>query len=159
MGREHLTEVVVSLGITAEAAQQKSATFPEGMTAHKGRCPITHDLVTFEPTAWSVKLAYNGRSMTTMFYRGSGHTKHVECNASLDRHRTTTEPPSAADVLYSLACDADACEMDFEEWCSEIGADPDSRKAEKTYRACQKSGFAVKRLLGDAFERVKNAEH
>lgn len=158
--REQLADVVAELGITAEAVQQKSPTFPDGFTEHRGLCPITHTKVAFEPSAWTVTLNYQGRKMTAPFYMGSGHSKHIRCSPPLDIHRVKVEPPTAADVLYCLASDAEACEQDFDDWCNALGFDSDSRKAEATYRACQKVGFAVKRLLGaEVLQRVRNAEH
>jgi len=45
--------------------------------------------------------------------------------------------PEFADVLYCLVWDASAIDFTgFEEWAREYGYDPDSRKAEQTYRAC-----------------------
>lgn len=55
-----------------------------------------------------------------------------------------------ADILYSLALDSSALDQPFEDWAPELGYDPDSRKAEAIYDACQASAFKLKRLLGGA---------
>ncbi len=67
--------------------------------------------------------------------------------------------PDVADVLDCLLSDSDALERDFEEWASDLGYDPDSRTAERTYKACLKSGEKLKAFLGtDLFERMRYAE-
>ena len=60
-------------------------------------------------------------------------------------------PPSAADVVYSLASDASAIDCaTFEDWADELGYDADSRKAESIYRACLETGLRLRSALGDA---------
>lgn len=66
--------------------------------------------------------------------------------------------PSAASVLHSMVLDSDACNMSFNEWCSDFGYDTDSRKAYATYEACQKSGDQLKRLFNhDVIEQLREA--
>jgi hypothetical protein len=74
--------------------------------------------------------------MTLTFSQGYGH-KGAE--------------PKLADVLDCLASDAAGAEnaQDFEEWCSEYGYDPDSRKAEKTYNTVEHQAARLKTFLGD----------
>lgn len=55
--------------------------------------------------------------------------------------------PHAADVLYSLLMDSSAVGQSFESWCSELGMDSDSRKAEATYRACQENADKLARIF------------
>lgn len=58
---------------------------------------------------------------------------------------------SPAEVLASCCRDGlDASRQSFESWASEYGYDTDSRKAEEIYRACQKSGDGVRKLLSHA---------
>ena len=59
--------------------------------------------------------------------------------------------PVVEEVLDSLAMDASGVEnaRDFEDWASEYGYDTDSRKAERSYRACQKTAAQLKRFLDD----------
>lgn len=58
--------------------------------------------------------------------------------------------PEAAEVLDCLASDASSVDQEsFEEWCSSFGYDTDSRKAEKTYKACQHGAKRLKAFLGD----------
>jgi hypothetical protein len=51
-----------------------------------------------------------------------------------------------------LLSDASAGEQSFEEFCLEFGYDPDSRKAERIHKACEKTARELRRLLGDDFE-------
>jgi hypothetical protein len=88
-------------------------------------------------------LRFDRRTLTVPFYMGSAHT----------------EEPSAADVLMCLASDARCGEDSFEDFCSDLGYDQDSRKAEKTWRACKAIAPRLRRFLGDSFDRVANAEH
>lgn len=73
------------------------------------------------------------KRLTTYFSQGSAHTKE----------------PTAADVLDCLASDASGVENagTFEEWASEYGYDEDSRKAERTYKICQKQAAQLRLFL------------
>jgi hypothetical protein len=93
--------------------------------------------------AWRVTLTYEGRSMTAAFYQGPAHK----------------DAPSAADVLSCLCSDARAGDQTFEDFCSDMGLDTDSRKAEKTWRACKATGPRVYALLGHDFDVFASAEH
>ena len=58
--------------------------------------------------------------------------------------------PDPCDVLSSLALDASILDAgSFEDWASEFGYDPDSRKAEATYRACLEIALKLRQGLGD----------
>ena len=58
--------------------------------------------------------------------------------------------PDGADILWCLLSDASALDCGtFEEWASDLGYDTDSRKAEKTYRACLAIGLALRAALGN----------
>ncbi len=91
---------------------------------------------------WKCVLKGAGSQMTVYFSMGYGHNG---------------KPPKAADILDCLASDAAGVEnaRDFEDWASEYGYDTDSRKAECTYHACEKSAAKLKRFLGEsAYERL-----
>jgi hypothetical protein len=81
------------------------------------------------------------RKMTVVFSMGRG----LEGRA-----------PEAVDVLDCLAMDAAGVRnaADFEGWCSEYGFDADSRKAEKTFKACEKQASQLERFIGDAFDQL-----
>jgi hypothetical protein len=76
------------------------------------------------------------RQMTVNYRMGTGH------------HGAA---PRLIDVLDSIASDAAGVEdaRDFETWASDYGYDPDSRKAERIYRACQRETTRLKKFLGD----------
>lgn len=67
--------------------------------------------------------------------------------------------PSPVDVIAALAGEAAAIDApDFEAWASDLGYDPDSRKAESTYRACLETGLKLRAALGDdGFRRLREA--
>lgn len=67
--------------------------------------------------------------------------------------------PDLCDVLASLASDASVIEEGpFEEWASALGYDPDSRKAEATYRACLDTATALIRAFGmDGLKALQEA--
>ena len=62
-----------------------------------------------------------------------------------------TGDPTAEEVLSCLALDAASIEnsRSFEDWASDLGYDPDSRRAEKIYNGVVKSSERLKILLGD----------
>lgn len=59
--------------------------------------------------------------------------------------------PNPIDVIHSLLLDGSAIDSGtFEEWASEYGYNPDSRKGEAIYRACLEIGLKLRAGLGDA---------
>lgn len=64
--------------------------------------------------------------------------------------------PDLPGVLSCLASDASSVESDdFEDWCSELGYDTDSRKAERTYKACKAEAVKLEKFLGrEAFQTL-----
>lgn len=62
--------------------------------------------------------------------------------------RCKCDAPHPIDIINCLLMDASAAEQTFDEWCSDFGCDPDSRKAEATYRACDENGKRLYRVLG-----------
>lgn len=69
-------------------------------------------------------------------------------------------PPTAIDVLNACLSDASAIDLTFENWCSELGFDPDSRKAERIYNQCIQQTIQLKQLLGGDFGHfIENNEY
>ena len=64
--------------------------------------------------------------------------------------------PKLEEVIDCLASDASGVEnaRGFEEWRGEYGYDTDSRKAEKTYKACQRVCDQLKRLVGEDYQAL-----
>lgn len=106
------------------------------------------NMTDFEGTHYKVKLTRNDphnhvrRSLTTYFSMGYAHTREPEVEA----------------VLSCLADDAASVEnagRDFESWAREFGMDADSRKAERTFRACEKQSEKLMAFLGEGrFEEL-----
>jgi hypothetical protein len=61
-----------------------------------------------------------------------------------------TEDPTPEDVISALISDADGIRDGFERWAAELGYDTDSRKAERIFKACEKTAAGLRRLLSDA---------
>lgn len=87
---------------------------------------------------WKVTLARGSKRMTLTFSQGSGF------------HGAE---PTAEGVLECLQSDSSVDGMDFDEWCGNLGFDPDSRTAERTYKACSHQNDRLKRFLGDVLYR------
>lgn len=85
---------------------------------------------------YKVQLACAKRRMTLYYSMGFAHEGE----------------PKVADVINCLASDASGVEnsdADFEKWCGEYGYDTDSRRAERTFKACWGSSRKLKQLIGD----------
>lgn len=111
--------------------------------------------------AWRVTLKLGERSHETAYKTGIGHVNkkcpgHYSENAWLSNPKTP-KIPSAADVLASLLSDAQCAEGTFENFCSNLGYDTDSRKALDTYLACQATGTEMRRFLGEHYRVVCDA--
>lgn len=90
---------------------------------------------------WAVTLKRGRKRMTVSFWTDSAAHK-----------------PTVADVLSSLCSDSSAYLMSFEEWCSELGFNTDSRRALETYRDCAKTGYRLQRFLGDLLRQFCDAQ-
>jgi hypothetical protein len=90
---------------------------------------------------WKCVLRVSRAQMTVYFSKGVGH----------DGKR-----PGVDEVLDCLASDASSVDnaRGFEDWCSELGYDTDSRKAEKTFKTCEEQARKLKALLGDSAYRT-----
>lgn len=91
---------------------------------------------------WRVTLRRGRQRLTVYFSKGSG---------------LNGEPATAEEVLNSLALDSASIEnaRTFEEWATELGYGPDSRKAERIYRLCARQSNKLLRFLGvDLFETL-----
>ena len=96
----------------------------------------------WEHHAYTVKVTRGDESFETAYKQGLAHE----------------DGPSLVSVLASLMSDASAGEQgSFEDFCGDFGYDTDSRRAESTYRACQQTAVAMRRLLGDHFDAVATA--
>jgi hypothetical protein len=90
---------------------------------------------------WIVTLNYaGGRTLTTNFETGSA----------------ILNPPSFWEVLHCLLMDISGIEeLTFDEWCADLGYNPDSRTAEKLFNRCRDTLPLVRRLLGRDFAEIR----
>lgn len=134
----------------------------------KGRNPDKRSL------NWKVTLTVGNRViMTTDYMAGLAHcpsykqsTRWTQAYTALIIHETETGTtakqapwgiakgnpikPDVCDVLYSLVMDSNVIDYaKFEDWADEYGYDPDSRSAEKIYRACLEIGLVFRNALGE----------
>lgn len=84
---------------------------------------------------YRVTLRCDGRRLTVPFSQGLG----------------IPHPPTVGDVLECLASDASSYDSanGFEDWAENLGMDPDSRKAERIYRAVERQTRGLRRLVSD----------
>jgi hypothetical protein len=68
-------------------------------------------------------------------------------------------PPSAADVLSCLLTNVSCGDQSFEDYCSEFGANEDSRKEHTLWLTCRRVVPRVKRFLQGLFEEARGKEH
>lgn len=91
---------------------------------------------------WQVAFRREGKEFVTEYRTGTGHRVRgtFGCEKAV--------APKAATVLHCLCYDAECGSDTFEEFCGNLGYDTDSRKALKTYLACQEIGSKLRQLLG-----------
>lgn len=134
---------------------------------------------TYLQDKWAVTVFYNGKHYTTEYFAGIGNRK-PQSWAQKDRQgyynklsgdfKTEKEackaewlklvPPTLPDVMSCLLSDGRRAEGTFEDFCSELGLDTDSRKALDTYLACQATRNGMIKMLGrELFEELSLLEH
>lgn len=87
---------------------------------------------------WKCQLRMRRKSWTIYFSQGCGHNG-VE--------------PSVESILNCVQSDTSTIQdRSFEEWCSDLGYDTDSRKAERTYKACEKQAHRAEGFFAPDFE-------
>lgn len=82
---------------------------------------------------------------------GQGWLRRVHYDGLKQRIRDRYRP-NLADVVSCLCRDADGELDSFDDWCSDLGMDSDSRKALAMFEQCQKTRAWLRRALGDKFE-------
>ncbi len=87
-------------------------------------------------TGYRCQIKYGRRSYTFDFWMGIAHT----------------DAPDLEGCLACLLSDASAGDQTFEDFCRDYGYDEDSRTAERTWKACQRTMVAMQRLLGNEYE-------
>lgn len=92
---------------------------------------------------WACAIRFGRRRMTLFFSMGSAHKGKA---------------PGISEVLDCLLSDYVHPKENFESWASEFGYDTDSRKAEKTFTACQLQSRNLEALLGDKLSDLLDCE-
>lgn len=125
-------------------------TITEFVKEHK--ISISNEYADFNPNMedsdnmdnWKSTLKMGKKQMTVFFSKGTGHEG---------------KEPDVVDILDCLIIDSSAMELTFEDFCSEFGYDTDSRKAERTFKACsQNASKLFKFLYREKFEQLKECE-
>jgi hypothetical protein len=116
------TEFIQSAGISMRAERADSNPNMDSVA------PMDH---------WKCHLRAGRSRMTVHFSMGVGHNGRE---------------PELSNVLGCLASDASGVEnaSGFEDWCAEYGYDTDSRKAERTFRACEREAKRLQAFLGES---------
>lgn len=99
----------------------------------------------FKWHSWCVELCFEDRYYLMSYFTWSG------CKGR----------PKLLDILYCLHgdCAHVSGNTTFEEWCSEIGEDTDSRRAERVFRACVEQCRKLKIFFGDKFEEFLECDN
>jgi hypothetical protein len=106
-----------------------------------------------------IKMSVRGADNNPNFDHGDPHASHYKCTFSRGRKRMTvnysmgsahTSEPTLNEVFDCLVGDARSVDdLDFDEWCRDIGYDTDSRQAERTYKTCVHQAGRLRTFLGD----------
>lgn len=90
--------------------------------------------------------------------------KETKKQTSFDFWASIMNPELSTDYdlknsFYCFVSDAISGTYTFEEFCGEFGYDTDSRKAEKTWKSCQKSSVKLKRIYsGNIYDLVNELQ-
>ena len=93
------------------------------------------DLITFPEWAkqgWSITLSYQRKRAQFRFYGGGA-----------------SKTPTASDLVWAVAVDSEAVNESFSNWCDNFGYSTDSITARSTYKACQRNGERLIKLIGN----------
>jgi hypothetical protein len=126
-----------------------------------------------------VSISGNGHTETFDYGMGCGHIDQTKGpNGGFrnlferNRHATPTDKqkwlgyvqacqdrqkvkPHLADVLDCLFIDSSACGESFDNWSADYGYNSDSIKALEIYRACQRNGDKLRKVLGADYEALE----
>lgn len=127
---------------------------------HNGRTFTTGYTKGAAHRIWKKKIPYYTKDSCWTKYYKPGEKINIFFKINPDtikEFKALTEPipPTIEDVLYCLLADASCVQygQTFEEFCSELGYDTDSRKAEKIFNVCRDVWAALIRLGAD-FEKL-----
>lgn len=153
-----------------------------GLTMTAEFVPFSRSLSTARVLNWRVTLIADRRELLTADYAQdcpavSASVEELGASTSFMRHHAVTheietgrvytkggkgariEPHELPEVIASLVIDTEVLDAaTFEEWASKYEFDPDSRRAEATYRTRLQNSLLLRNRLGDAnLARLKKA--
>lgn len=102
-----------------------------------------------KPTIYSKRLAaseFPGLTQNDLVRKTSYGRRYL---ARVETLRKPVEPPIQG-LLYAILLDSEAGTQSFASWCSDLGYDTDSRKALRTYEACQENYDKLCKLFTSA---------
>jgi hypothetical protein len=81
---------------------------------------------------WIITLKYKGKRAQFRFYGGGA-----------------SKTPTASDLVWAVAIDSEAVDESLKDWCDNFGYTTDSITARSTYKACQRNGERLIKLIGN----------
>ena len=117
-----LAELCAELGITASVKELDTFNSEGGLT----------QFPEWAKQGWSIILKYQGKRAQFRFYGGG-----------------KASTPTASDLVWAVATDSTALTESFSDWCDNFGYTTDSITARSTYKACQRNGERLIRLIGN----------
>lgn len=118
-----LAELCAELGITARVRELDTFNNEGGLTKFPD----------WAKQGWSITLNYQGNRAQFRFYGGGA-----------------SKTPTASDLVWAVAIDSEAIDESFSDWCDNFGYTTDSITARSTYKACQRNGERLVKLIGSA---------
>ena len=118
-----LAELCAELGITASVKELDAFNSEGGLT----------QFPEWAKQAWAITLKYKGKRAQFRFYGGGA-----------------SKTPTASDLVWAVAIDSEAVDESFSDWCANFDYTTDSIKARSTYKACQRNGQRLIKLIGNA---------
>ena len=117
-----LAELCAELGITASVRELDTFNSEGGLTKFPE----------WAKQGWSIVLKYQGKRAQFRFYGGGA-----------------SKTPTASDLVWAVATDSTALTESFSEWCADLGYNTDSVKDRSIYKACQRNGERLIKLIGN----------
>jgi len=118
-----LAELCAELGITASVRELDTFNNEGGLTKFPE----------WAKQGWSIVLKYQGKRAQFRFYGGGA-----------------SKTPTASDLVWAVAIDSEAVDESLKDWCDNFGYSTDSITARSTYKACQRNGERLIKLIGNA---------
>ena len=117
-----LAELCAELGITASVRELDTFNSEGGLTKFPE----------WAKQGWLIVLKYQGKRAQFRFYGGGA-----------------SKTPTASDLVWAVATDSTALTESFSEWCADLGYNTDSIKDRSIYKACQRNGERLIKLIGN----------